>query len=629
MSVLMLSTLTIKINTDVASLLWLLAAVALVILSIVACWRVFRKAKQPGWASLIPVYNAYVLLKIVGRPAWWLLLYILPLVNVIVHIVVSVDLAKAFRKSAAFGFFGLFLFPFIGYLVLGFGSAKYKNTNKPQATSFKGAVVCLLAILLITCVGVAGWAAWNYWQEHRIKTAQETINAKFKNIELKSDSYQDEFFQAYVTYVVSENAVINQDIRKVVDARFGPCKAAAERNTSAVTYDCHASPEINFATDAYLEVTYSFRQYPGSHFAKEADVRQVGLLYDRKTGKRLGIADLFKPGAQFAQALSDASRAALHARFDAAYYKAGTSQEAMMRGTTPNSENFNDFLLTGDEKLTLIFEPGEVAPEAEGVVQIELAADGLYDLFNQATIDVFLPKLKEQKEAEQKLAEEAADARQRAQELVGENRENIDCTKMKCIALTYDDGPYAPYGNRLLDILKERNAVTTFFMVGNRVAAYAPELKRVVDQQSEIGNHSWDHSDLTTLSDADVASQVQRTSQAVYNASGVYPKLMRPPYGAVNARVIAQINMPLAFWSVDTLDWKYRDADTVYQNAIAGARPGAVILMHEIHGTTIDAAPRIIDELQRQNYVLVTVSEMFGITKDNLPGFVGRRLSHD
>lgn len=510
---------------------------------------------------------------------------------------------------------------------------KQKNWNVQRAKKLKAKhkgyrrlVISLLIMLLIVGLGAAGWAGWEYWQERRVKTAQETVNSKFKNIHLESDSYQNEFIQAHVTYVVTEHDAINKDIRHVVDTIFIPCKDAGLHNTSAITYQCHASPTIDFATDAYLEVTYAFREYPGSGTTKDVKERRVSLLYDRKAGKRLGIADLFKPDAQFAQSLSDLSRAALTTRFNSAYYSKGTFKDAMQSATTPEATHFSDFILTNDEKLVIIFEPGVVAPETEGIIEVDLSTDALYDLFNQTTIDVFLPKLKEQKEAEKRLAEQAADARRRAQELVGKNRENIDCTKMKCIAITYDDGPYAPLGNRLLDILKERNAVTTFFMVGNRVAAYTPELQRVVAENSEIGNHSWDHSDLTTLSDADVASQIQRTNLAIYNASGVYPKLMRPPYGAVDARVMAQINMPLAFWSVDTLDWKYRDADTVYQNAIAGAKPGAVILMHEIHETTIDAAARIIDELQRQEYVLVTVSELFGITKDNLSEFDNKKL---
>ncbi|MDT8912640.1 DUF5684 domain-containing protein [Amycolatopsis sp. PS_44_ISF1] len=95
------------------------------ILMIIALWRVFTKAGRPGWAAIIPIYNVYVLLKIAGRSGWWLLLLLIPLVNLIVAIIVSLDVARAFGKGGLFGFFGLFLFSVIGYLILAFGSARY------------------------------------------------------------------------------------------------------------------------------------------------------------------------------------------------------------------------------------------------------------------------------------------------------------------------------------------------------------------------------------------------------------------------------------------------------------------------------------------------------------------------
>jgi len=104
-----------------------IAGVALVIgiLTIVAMWRVFTKAGQPGWASIVPFYNAYVLLKIVGRPGWWLVLLIIPGVNLVFGIIVAIDLARAFGRGAAFGVLALFLFAPVGYCVLGFGEARY------------------------------------------------------------------------------------------------------------------------------------------------------------------------------------------------------------------------------------------------------------------------------------------------------------------------------------------------------------------------------------------------------------------------------------------------------------------------------------------------------------------------
>lgn len=503
---------------------------------------------------------------------------------------------------------------------------KQKRTNSKTKTP-RWLVVAAVVLVAGAALGMLGWAGWIFWEERQLKSAQETISSKFKSIEYDSEVYQDEFLQAHATYVKTENDAINKDIKAEVDAYFLPCKEAGERNRSSATYECHASPNIDFATDDYVEVTYMFRNYKGGDPA-DVQVREVGLLYDRKAGKRLGIADLFKSDSAYLQKLSELSREELDKKFDKSYYDNGTFRDAMMQATIPQVGNFNDFVLS-DQALTIIFEPGYVTPEAEGVVTVDLSTDKLYDLFTQTIIDEFLPNLKAQREAEEKQAEAAAAARKNAQNQVGANRENIDCTKMKCIAITYDDGPDSPEGTKLLDDLKARNAVTTFCMVGNRVAANQAELKRVVDEKNEICNHSWDHADLTKLSESAVAAEIQNTNQAIFNASGLYPKVMRPPYGAIDSRTAAQINMPLAMWSVDTLDWKDRNPDIVYQRAIAGAKPGAIILMHEIHDTTIQAAPRIIDELQRQGYVLVTISELFGITKDNIGNFTNKKLFHN
>lgn len=100
---------------------------AVIVIYLVALWKVFSKAKKPGWAAIIPFYNIYVLLKIVGRPGWWLILYFIPLVNIIVHLIVSLNLAKSFKRSDAFGIFLLWLFPIIGFLILGYGKSSYKG----------------------------------------------------------------------------------------------------------------------------------------------------------------------------------------------------------------------------------------------------------------------------------------------------------------------------------------------------------------------------------------------------------------------------------------------------------------------------------------------------------------------
>jgi len=102
----------------------LIVCLVIAVVMLVGLWKVFVKAGQPGWACIVPFYNVYILLKIAGKPGWWLLLYFIPLVNIVVGIIVAISIAKAFGRSAAFGFFLLFLLG-IGYLIIGFGSDRY------------------------------------------------------------------------------------------------------------------------------------------------------------------------------------------------------------------------------------------------------------------------------------------------------------------------------------------------------------------------------------------------------------------------------------------------------------------------------------------------------------------------
>jgi hypothetical protein len=114
---------------------WLVIWIVAAILAIAGMWATFQKAGKPGWAAIIPFYNIYVLLKVAGRPGWWLILLLIPFINIIFSLIVSVDVAKAFGKDAVFGVIGLWLFSIIGYLILGFGDATYHGgqSSAPSA----------------------------------------------------------------------------------------------------------------------------------------------------------------------------------------------------------------------------------------------------------------------------------------------------------------------------------------------------------------------------------------------------------------------------------------------------------------------------------------------------------------
>ncbi|MFG2000746.1 polysaccharide deacetylase family protein [Spirillospora sp. NPDC048911] len=187
-----------------------------------------------------------------------------------------------------------------------------------------------------------------------------------------------------------------------------------------------------------------------------------------------------------------------------------------------------------------------------------------------------------------------------------------DCTKVKCVALTFDDGP-GPYTARLLDMLAERKARATFFVVGTNADAHPELLRREAAGGHEIGNHTQSHRDLSRLPAMQVNSDIQRTDEIVRAATGRAPTLLRPPYGATNATVAGvarSLGMPQILWNVDTRDWHDHDARIVADRAVSNARPGAIILMHDIHRTSVEAVPRILERLRDKGYTFAAVSEL-------------------
>ncbi|MFI7633026.1 polysaccharide deacetylase family protein [Nonomuraea sp. NPDC049400] len=190
-------------------------------------------------------------------------------------------------------------------------------------------------------------------------------------------------------------------------------------------------------------------------------------------------------------------------------------------------------------------------------------------------------------------------------------RPRVDCRRVKCVALTFDDGPGRHTGT-LLRHLAKYHARATFFVVGSSVVAYPRVLRRTVAAGHEIGNHTWSHPLLTRLSAARVRSQLARTDRAVKAAAGVVPRLVRPPYGGFNRAVRRQIARPIVMWNVDTLDWRYRNSATVARRTLRSVRPGSIVLFHDIHRTTVGAMPRVLKSLAKRGYHFVTVSELFG-----------------
>lgn len=178
------------------------------------------------------------------------------------------------------------------------------------------------------------------------------------------------------------------------------------------------------------------------------------------------------------------------------------------------------------------------------------------------------------------------------------------------VALTFDDGPQPSVGNRIMDCLAQYGGKATFFMVGERVGSYKTEVQRMVAEGHEVANHTMNHKYLQKLGAAQIQEQVNKGNDAIQAACGVRPTLLRLPGGNHNATVLANTGMPMIQWNIDTLDWKTRNADKTVAAVLNHVKDGDIILMHELYSATGDAVLRIVPELHKRGFQMVTVSQL-------------------
>ena len=178
------------------------------------------------------------------------------------------------------------------------------------------------------------------------------------------------------------------------------------------------------------------------------------------------------------------------------------------------------------------------------------------------------------------------------------------------IAFTFDDGP-GEYTDELLDCLEENNAHATFFMLGQNVGSWESTVQRMADIGCEIGSHSWDHPNLYDLSMDSVAKEFSDTDAALEKACGQKASVARAPYGNWSDDIISTVGKPFFTWSLDSLDWSYLDVNKDYDAVMNGdLTDGSIILMHDIHEPSVQAAIKMIPELVQKGYKLMTVSEL-------------------
>lgn len=192
-----------------------------------------------------------------------------------------------------------------------------------------------------------------------------------------------------------------------------------------------------------------------------------------------------------------------------------------------------------------------------------------------------------------------------------------DQPESNSVYLTFDDGPDGEVTPRILDILESYNVKGNFFFLGENVKMYPEVVKRTFDGGHFIGNHSYSHPDLTTLSPEAIKDELEKTEEVISSITGKRTTAMRPPYGASNEtviKVIKESNSVSILWSIDTLDWSKREVSSILKNVTDNLRPGDIILMHSNgdKGVTADALPSIIEAIKEKGYKISTLDKLVG-----------------
>ena len=412
-------------------------------------------------------------------------------------------------------------------------------------------------------------------------------DSKYSGIRSKFVTRDNKREKVSIEYPITENEKINRLISESID------KIDRDfQNTVllATVFDKPMTETIGYQvthnTSEALSIVVNIKQdMNGAH---PASMTQF-WTFDKKSGEVVGLADFTEQSDEAAEAIISA------AKDNISQIIKQRQQSEIDLNEIINKEALSNFIITNNgNSLAWPLGQASLLPSSYGELTITVPISSVSKYLQNPTARKFanIPK-----PAEKPKPTPAAPT---------------PTVANKTIALTFDDGP-GPYTEKLLDILDKYDAKATFFLIGSKVSARANTLRRMQSRGHQLGNHSWSHPELPKLSVDQIAGEIDRTNEAIRQATGVKPSILRPPYGAVNGVVLEQLrlrNMSSILWSVDTRDWADRNSQIVCSRAVAGARPGAVILMHDIHQTSVNAVPCILSSLKQQGYSFVTIQRL-------------------
>ena len=464
-------------------------------------------------------------------------------------------------------------------------------TNRPRLSSV---VFTMLLLLAVSAMG-----ALFYFHSIQPPVQRPTVledekyyftDSRYAGIRSKFVTRDTKREKVSIEYPITSNSKINKLIARAIDRADSDFRYTS---SSTITFDRPMTETISYQVthnnSVALSIIVNIKQ--DTHGAHPVALT-LFWTFNKDSGEVISLDNLTEKSEEATKAIVAAAQRDVAETIKQRHQPEANLEEMITKETLAN------FIITDDGN-TLAWPIGQASllPSAYGELTIKVPTATVAKYLQNPTAQKLanFPKPPEPKPAPAPTTPAPAPT-----------------TGNKVIALTFDDGP-GPYTAHLLDILDQYGAKATFFLIGSKVSGQASVVRSIQARGHQLGNHSWSHPELPKLSVDQIAGEIDRTNEAIRQATGVKPTILRPPYGAANGVVLEQLRargMSSILWSVDTRDWADRNSQIVCSRAVAGARPGAVILMHDIHQTSVNAVPCILSSLKQQGYSFVTIQRL-------------------
>ena len=425
-------------------------------------------------------------------------------------------------------------------------------------------------------------------KENQPKIETTKLQVPFENVQIYAENYETSTTTYIIEYPQLEDEHFNESILHFVQNETANFLALAEKNSN-VKKDKPNTFNTTVEAHFFNERFYSFTFKANTKLGDEMPSEHVStFIYDTETAEFVTFQQLLNNNIRYLETFTLFVQQQLLQNSD--LKDTLVDKKTLTTIVAPMWEQYTTYAIENKE-LVIYYQPGEVATVEQGIVEVRTNMTYLQSIL----ADPFDSK---------------SEADVETLPLVADNS--------KRVALTFDDGPHPKVTQQILDILDEFDAKATFFMLGKNIEIYPDIAKDVHSRGHEIGNHTWTHPLMTKLSLKEAIDEYTKTEAIIIQTIGENATVFRPPFGASNDAIKAEIPLPSVNWSIDTLDWKHRNPQQTLKVVKANMHNNAIVLLHDIHQPTADSLRAVMQYLNAEGYEFLTLSEVMPYVEYNM-----------